>query len=209
MSSESIVERYAFRQLEAPPGGAISTEDVLADAWGEAEQIREQARREGEAAGREAGLEAARAEVQSVVEMMVQALAEVIHMRQELLTALEQDAADLAIRIAEHVLAGALEVQPERIVDVARNALRRANDRRQVVLIVNPLDLEVLGDAVQSLKSELGGIEHCDVQADRRINRGGAILRTEAGEIDVTIDAQIERAREVVAATLKREHDGA
>jgi flagellar assembly protein FliH len=208
MSSERIVT-YAFQQLEAPPGGAISTEDVLADAWGEADRIREQARQDGESEGRAAGLAAARAEVQSVVEMMVQALAEVTQMRQELLTALEHDAADLAIRIAEHVLAGALEVEPERIVDVARNALRRANDRRQVVLIVNPADLEILGDAVQSLKSELGGIEHCDVQSDRRIARGGAILRTDAGEIDVTIDAQIERAREVVAAALKREHDGA
>jgi flagellar assembly protein FliH len=208
MSSERVVT-YAFQQLEAPPGGGISTEDVLADAWGEADRIREQARRDGEAEGREAGLAAARAEVQSVVEMMVQALAEVAQMRQELLIALEQDAADLAIRISEHVLAGALEVEPERIVDVARNALRRANDRRQVVLVVNPADLEILGEAVQSLKSELGGIEHCDVQSDRRIARGGAILRTDAGEIDVTIDAQIGRAREVVAAALKREHDGA
>jgi flagellar assembly protein FliH len=172
MSSERVVT-YAFQQLDAPPGGGISTADVLADAWGEAEQIREQARRDGEAAGREAGLAAARTEVQSVVEMMVQALAEVTEMRQELLTALEQDAADLAIRISEHVLAGALEVQPERIVDVARNALRRANDRRRVVLVVHPADLELLGEAVQSLKSELGGIEHCDVQADRRIARGG------------------------------------
>jgi flagellar assembly protein FliH len=208
MSSEQVVT-YAFQQLEAPPGGGVSTEDVLADAWGAADQIREQAHREGEAAGRQDGLAAARAEVQSVVEMMVQALAEVTQMRQELITALEQDAADLALRIAEHILAGALEVQPERIVEVARNALRRANDRRQVVLVVNPADLEILGEAVQSLKAELGGIEHCDVQADRRIARGGAILRTEAGEIDVTIDAQIGRAREVVAATLKREHDGA
>jgi flagellar assembly protein FliH len=208
MSSERV-STYAFRQLDAPPGGGISTEDVLADAWGEAEQIRERARHEGEAAGREAGLAAARAEVQSVVEMMVQALAEVTEMRQELIIALEQDAADLALRIAEHVLAGALEVQPERIVDVARNALRRANDRRQVVLVVNPGDLEILGDAVQSLKGELGGIEHCDVQSDRRIARGGAILRADAGEIDVSIEAQLERAREVVTETLKREHDGA
>src|SRR5262249_43667520 len=161
----------------------------------------------GEAEGREAGLAAARAEVQSVVEMMVQALAEVTQMRQELITALEQDAADLALRIAEQILAGALEVQPERIADVARNALRRANDRRQVVLVVTPADLEILGEAVQSLKGELGGIEHCDVQSDRRIARGGAILRTDAGEIDVSVEAQVERARELVAETLKREHD--
>jgi flagellar assembly protein FliH len=208
MSSEQV-STYAFRQLEAPPGGGISSADVLADAWGEAERIREQARRDGEAEGRADGLAAARTEVQSVVEMMVQALAEVTHMRQQLIAALEQDAAELSIRIAEHILAAALEVQPERIVDVARNALRRANDRRQVVLVVNPADLEILGEAVHALQAELGGIEHCDVQSDRRIARGGVILRTEAGEIDVSLETQVERAREVVTTTLEREHDGA
>ena len=86
---------------------------------------------------------------------------------------------------------------------MARNALRRVTDRRRVVLLVNPADLELISGSVEGLKGELGGIEHCDVQSDRRIDPGGVILRTEAGEIDVSIDSQLERAREIVAENLQ------
>jgi flagellar assembly protein FliH len=60
---------------------------------------------------------------------------------------------------------------------------------------------------VLRLQSELGGIEHCNVQADRRVGRGGVIARTEAGEIDATIEAQLSRAREIVAAELSDGRD--
>jgi flagellar assembly protein FliH len=201
MSSEQVVS-YAFPQLEAPPGGGSSPGDLLADAWAEAENIRESARQEGHAEGHAAGVAAARAEIDATIGALTGSLEQVEQLREELVTALEHDAAELAFKIAEQVLAGALEVQPDRVVDVARNALRRVTDRRRVILVVNPTDLEIVADAVQPLKAELGGIEHCDVQSDRRIARGGVVLRTEAGEIDVTLDAQLESAREIVAASL-------
>jgi len=197
------VSTYSFQQLEAPAGGAGSASDLLSSAWVEAEQIRERAREAGEAEGRAAGLAGARAEVDSSIAALAAALGEVAQLREQLISQLEHDAAEMALGLSEQVLAGALDVQPERVIDVARNALRRVTDRRRVVLLVNPVDLEVISGAVEQLKGELGGIEHCDVQSDRRIDRGGVILRTEAGEIDVSVEAQLERAREIVAETLQ------
>jgi flagellar assembly protein FliH len=60
---------------------------------------------------------------------------------------------------------------------------------------------------VATLRAELGGIETCDVQSDRRVGRGGVILRTDAGEIDARVETGLERAREIVAATLKGEQN--
>jgi flagellar assembly protein FliH len=87
--------------------------------------------------------------------------------------------------------------------------MRRIADRRHVTLVVNPADLELMQESVLRLQSELGGIEHCNVQADRRVGRGGVIARTEAGEIDATIEAQLARAREIVAAELAGGRRGA
>ena len=74
------------------------------------------------------------------------------------------------------------------MLDVARNALRHLTDRRRVTLVVNPDDLELVGDCVNQLQSELGGIEHLGVQSDRRVARGGAIAHTDAGDIDAGLD---------------------
>ena len=201
---------YAFEQLEPPPPPApvIDVADPVADACAEAARIREQARLDGEAEGRAAGLAQARAEGQQALSALTAALAALQQTRAELLWALEQDAVELSFQLAERILAGVLSAQPERVVDVTRNALRRLTDRHRVTILVNPADLELVSESEQSLRGELGGIEHCDVQADRRIGRGGAVVRTDAGEIDATVQTGLERAREIVAAMLSAEEEG-
>ena len=94
---------------------------------------------------------------------------------EQLVAELEQDAVEMALRLTEQILAGVLSVQPERVLDVARNALRHLTDRRHVTVVVNPEDLELVSECVEQLQSELGGIEHLGVQADRRVARGGAL----------------------------------
>jgi flagellar assembly protein FliH len=197
------VAAYRFRQLETPAGGAVhDVADVLSNAWGQAEKIREDARTAGEAQGRADGLAAAQLAAEPALAALSDALRGVQALREEIVQAVEGDAILLALRLAEEILAGALSVQPERLLDVARLALRHVVDRRHVTLVVNPEDLELIGDAVAGLASELGGIEHCNVQADRRVGRGGVIVRTDAGELDASIEAQLSRAREVVATAL-------
>jgi len=200
------VASYAFHQLDAPPpGSAEEIADVLSAVRAEADRIRDEARAAGEAEGRAAGIAAAQQAAQPALAALAAAAGAVNELRAQLAAEAEQDAVELAIRIAEQILAGAIEVQPERVVDVARNALRHLIDRRHVTLVVNPADLELVSDSVENLTSQLGGIEHLSVQADRRVGRGGAIARTEAGDIDAGLPTQLARAREIAMAALSPE----
>jgi flagellar assembly protein FliH len=199
----SDLTSYAFEPLEEVVHVRTGrAEDILSAAWAEAEKVREHARREGEAAGRAEGLAAAREDAERLLSALAEAAAGLDQAREELVSVLEGQAADLALRIAEQILTAAIDVAPERIVDITRGALRRLTDRHRVTIAVNPLDLELLSAATPALKQELGGIEHVDVQADRRVDRGGALVRTAWGEVDATISAQLESAREIVAAAL-------
>ena len=122
--------------------------------------------------------------------------------REELAETLTAQAGELALLTAEQMIAGAIAAQPERIIDVVRGTLRRIADRHRVTVLVNPTELELLSQSIPSLQAELGGIEHLDVQADRRVARGGAIAQTAQGEIDVSVSAQLQTARELVEAAL-------
>lgn len=198
--SEPPVATYAFRQLDAPPAGTSDgIADVLSAVRAEAEQIRAQAWAAGEAEGRAAGLAAARTDAQPALAALGASLQAIEQAREQLVAELEQDAVEMALRLAEQILAGVVSVQPERVIDVARNALRHLTERRHVTLVVNPDDLELVSECVEHLQSELGGIEHLGVQADRRVARGGAVARTDIGDIDAGIDVQLRRARELVA----------
>jgi flagellar assembly protein FliH len=202
-SSEPIT--YAFPQLESQAHFPSAPEDILSAAWAEAEQVREQARREGEAAGRAEGLADARAQTAQAVAALTEAAAAIEALRTEVVAALESQSAELAFALAEHIIAGALEIAPERVIDVTRGALRRLTERHRVIVVVSPADLELVSHSAPSLQQELGGIDHLDVQADRRIGRGGALVRTEYGELDASIAAQLQTAREIIASGLRGE----
>jgi flagellar assembly protein FliH len=197
---------YAFRQLDAAAADASGgIADVLSAVRAEAEQIRAQAWAAGEVEGRAAGLAAARTDAAPAVAALGASVQAISDLRAQVIAELEADAVELALRLAEQILAGVVSVQPERVLDVARNALRHLTDRRRVTLVVNPDDLELVSDCVAQLQSELGGIEHLGVQSDRRVTRGGAIARTDVGDIDAALDVQLARAREIVAAAFERE----
>ena len=55
-----------------------------------------------------------------------------------------------------------------------------------------------MAHGVRDYITQLGGIESCDVQSERRVSRGGAVVRTAQGEVDATLETKIARAREVL-----------
>jgi flagellar assembly protein FliH len=197
------VTLYAFEQLEPVVAAEpFSVEAAREQARREAEQIREQARAEGFAAGQQAALDAARPGLESALSALNAAVDGVERVRDDAAAQVERDAIELALQLAEKIVAGALAVDSERIVDVVRGALRRLTERRRVTILVHPDDLERVREATDGFVTGLGGIEHCEVQAERRIAPGGAIVRTEEGQIDVTVATQLMRARELVELEL-------
>lgn len=206
MSSQTV-NSYTFRQLESSDNSDRTPADVMARALADAEQIREQARIEGHELGIQQGTEQARAETAAAIAALAEAVRKISDTREELAETLTAQAGELAMLTAEHIIAGAIQAQPQRITDVVRGALRRMSDRHRVTVLVNPDDLDALQQSVSTLQAQLGGIEHLDVQADRRIARAGAIAQTAYGEIDVSINAQLQSARELVAAALAGDED--
>ena len=201
MATQTI-RTYTFRQLENATALDRTPADVMAHALADAEAVRERARAEGHAAGYADGLELARAEAAPLLAALAEAVTTIAATRDELAESLTVQAGELALLTAEQMIAGAIAAEPQRIVDVVRGALRRITDRHRVTVLVNPAELELLSNSIPALQAELGGIEHLDVQADRRVARGGAIAQTVHGEIDVSVSAQLQTARELVQAAL-------
>jgi flagellar assembly protein FliH len=169
---------------EAPAPGAAPTLDA----------VREQAFEEGFAAG----VAQAQSQLDGPAGALSAAAEQLGAMRADAADSVEADAVELALRIAEQALGAAIAADPELVVEAVRGALRRLVERDRVLILVNPDDLELVRDHVSRLVGELGGIEHCEVQAERRVRPGGAIVRTSEGEVDATLETKLARAREVL-----------
>ncbi len=66
--------------------------------------------------------------------------------------ALERRAVELGLALAQKVLAGALSVEPERVLDSVQGALRGIVERERVIVMVNPEDLEIVRGATEELQ---------------------------------------------------------
>ncbi len=200
--SEAAVS-YDLEQLEPsdpPPRDAPAR--LLAQATAEAGRIREAARAEGHAEGHAEGWEEGREEVASCAQALGEALAGVLALREEVAAAVERDAIELGVALAGKILAGSLQARPELVVEVVQGALRRVAGQRTITVLLNPSDLDCVSSALGEARTRAGSADICDLQADQRVEAGGAVVRTAEGEVDVRVETQLERAREVVFAEL-------
>jgi flagellar assembly protein FliH len=197
---------FSFEALEAPAAAPQSGSHAEADAVmaalaaaeADADSLRAQAREEGLREGREEALAALTPALESLAQA-AEAVQADQHARAE---RLERHAVDLALFLAEKVIGGAVAVQPELVIEAVRGALRGIVERERVTVLVHPEDLELVRDAMDGIRATLGGIEHCEVQAERRVSRGGAVVRTPDGDVDARVETKLQRAREVVETAL-------
>ena len=200
---------FSFEALEAPApvmaapgaasdGGPDAVMAALAQAEAEADLLRSAAREEGLREGREEALAA----LAPALEALNQAAEGVQGSQYERAERLEAHAVDLALFLAEKVIGGALAVRPDLVVEAVRGALRGIVERERVTVLVHPDDLELVQESMDAVRASLGGIEHCEVQAERRVSRGGAVVRTPEGDVDARVETKLQRAREVVQAAL-------
>ncbi|MEA2484459.1 MAG: flagellar assembly protein FliH [Thermoleophilaceae bacterium] len=193
----------------APPEPAPSLEQaarnarrLVAAAEAEADRIRDEARAAGRTEGLAAGRAEALAQAAPSLSAAVEALTAVRALEADLAERIEAQAVELALQVAERVVAGTIAVAPERLLDVVRGALRTIIERERVTLLVHPEDLDLMREGVAEVTGALGGIEHIEVQEERRVARGGAILRTRVGEVDARIETKLGRVRSAVEKEL-------
>src|SRR5919107_5449745 len=122
----------------APAGPAVAPSDVLAQAHAEAEQLRAAARAQGYADGRAEGLSEALAVSAAASAALASALEASRAEALALAERLEGDAVELALLLAEKVVAASLDVRPELVLQAVRHALRSVVERERITVLVSP-----------------------------------------------------------------------
>ncbi len=195
---------YPFRlplkrsEEERPDEEAVTKpEELLAQARAEAEEIRRRAYEEGRHEGYREGLAQARAEAEAIRQRARNVLREAEATRRRILDELEPELRELAVEIAEKIVARQLELQPDSIAAVAREALTAVRDRESVVIYVHPSQLLHLQRALPELQALLPENASVRIIGDADLKTGGVLVETERGLVDATVDV---RWRQVLKA---------
>ena len=154
----------------APADQAAAVMDVLAEARAEADSIRRQALEEGYAAGRREALEA----LAPALAALGAATDEVRASQASAAAELERRAVELGLALAPKV-AGRCVVASSPSGCWTRSRARCAGSSSASASSswsTRRISRSCKG-AAEELKATLGGIEHCVIEAERRVGRGG------------------------------------
>ncbi|HKV68773.1 MAG TPA: FliH/SctL family protein, partial [Gaiellales bacterium] len=175
-----MAEVFEFTALERPAflvEDSASAEERAAARQAEAQHL-------GHQEGLERGMAEARMRVEQALEAVAAAERALAEMHDRYVADAEAAAVDLAFQIAEKVIGTTIATDREAVLGVVSGALLRTTDRDHLVLEVNPGDFELVRDSAAALAARLGGINRMEVVSERRVEAGGCVVRTEAGEID-------------------------
>jgi flagellar assembly protein FliH len=175
----------------------LKAAQIVVEAQKQAEAVRRKAEQEGKDAALRAVERVLEEKVAKRMETLLPALAQVVRdladARQAWLQQWERAVVRLGCAIAERITRQMVERTPEITVELAREALEMAAGSPHVEIQLNPADLESLGNQVDRLIKEFGGIATAQVVGDPAIAHGGCRIQTRHGTIDQQFSAQLAR----------------
>ncbi|MBN1960807.1 MAG: flagellar assembly protein FliH [Deltaproteobacteria bacterium] len=175
-----VIEARSEGQLIRERAEAEATE-IREQAQQDAHELKEQARNEGYKEGCDKGA----AELSQIVAESSRRLQQI---EEQAIAQLR----DLALTIARKIIGCELELRPEVVVDIIKQALSdKARQRRELVLRVNPDDLAVVREHRAELLEVLSRAKEIAIREDPNVARYGVVIETDAGIIDAQLETQL------------------
>jgi flagellar biosynthesis/type III secretory pathway protein FliH len=192
--------------------------DILREAQERAQAIVDEARAEAERLLSEAEAsiqqqtqQAKEAAAQAVARQQEAALRELWETLEGALSAefdrrwadLEQEAGKLCLDLAESVLRQKLAEDDEVVLRTVRAGLATMPGVREVTVRVSPQEERRVRDIAAELLAELPGTVELTITGDATVGRGGALVQSSHGEVDLRLESQLARLRAAAEGALQ------
>lgn len=173
-------------------------EQIVAEARAEKEAVLAEAREYGFQQGYEEGLAAGKEEAQKLRREAEEVLQQARMWYRQTVAENEEKIIDLAVAIASKLLHVQLELSPQQINIIAQEALQKVRGGKNYVIYAHPRDAEILRSHKDMLLQDLPEEISLRVIADKGLTPGGCLVDTEEGQIEVTIEGQLDRVKQVL-----------
>lgn len=184
-------EEKALKLIDEAKRNAAGIERASREkAVEEAERIKNEAAREGFEEGKKEALAKAAADASSIRDQARSVLRQAEEVRRQTIESLESDIVKLAIEMTEKILSAKLKLDPRVVVEIAKEAIGMLHNRDQVVLYVNPSDVDLYEEKRDDLTKTLSPKGELIIIRDPAIKAGGCIAETENGRVDATLDSR-------------------
>lgn len=176
------------------PGGetkAVKTEPVKEPAI-DLEAVRKEAYTKGKKEGR---LEAEK-ELHTAAQALAGALEKVSRLRESLLSRSKEDMVRLVMGVVKRVIQTEVMEKEDIITRTIARALKAAVQYDEYYIHIHPDDLRVVTEKEPLFLASMKGLENIQFIVDENISRGGCLAESKAGDVDATMETQLDEIYE-------------
>jgi flagellar assembly protein FliH len=189
---EVVGEVEAVEEIEEPPPPP-DFEALKAAAW-----------TEGFQQGYDEGLRLASEEQREISTRLAALLHDLAADNETLIRSLETQVVELALSVAEKVIAREATVDPEIVLNVARAALSEVHDATELRIRANPEDVALLEMRWREMLPR-SVAEKSELIADELVERGGVVVETRIGYADSQLKTRLNQVVTTFQAVLDGE----
>ncbi|HYK88133.1 MAG TPA: FliH/SctL family protein [Acidobacteriota bacterium] len=185
----------SFKEEAAPEEPGVPSLDVA--------QVEKTAYENGFRQGEKAGMEIAEKKVEAIMRRYSDTLMELGRLRAELYEQVEGEVVKLALEVAKKIVHREVQADKEIIQTLVRIALSHVAEKTAVTVHLHPTDYNFILERKAELSQSDHGVREVALLADRSIERGGCLVKTECGDIDARIEEEFREVERGFSEGLK------
>jgi flagellar biosynthesis/type III secretory pathway protein FliH len=190
-----------------PLGVCGGEKDALKTVEEKTAVLEQEAYEKGFAQGEKDGFELGEKRAIKVTENIEKIFEGLKSLKLDMLKQYEKEILDLIFSIAEKVVHHQINSKEESVKDAIFKALNLVVEKSQVVFRVNPDDYDLVEKLRPELFSKHNDLKSITVNSDPCISRGGCLLETVNGDVDATVETQLETIYQCLTSTFAERED--
>jgi len=150
------------------------------------------AKEEAYAKGKKEGRAEAEKKFQTAARSLASALDEISSLRASVLERSREDMLRLVMAVARQVIRTEARENRDVIAKTIAHALEAAVPSEDYYVRIHPADMEAVLENKPLFLASMKGLQNIHFTPDESVSRGGAVAESRAGDVDATIESQLE-----------------
>lgn len=174
-------------------GKQKGAEEIIREAQEKAVRLEQEGYEKGFSQGEKDGFEFGEKQSKKIVENLEKFFDEIGNLKHEILKQYEKEILSLIFAVAEKIVHHEVRSEVSTVKDVIFHALETAMEKNKVIFNVNPEDYDYVEKIKPELFNKYKEIKSIIVTPDPSVSKGGCFLETPYGDIDATLESQMEK----------------
>jgi flagellar assembly protein FliH len=179
--------------------------DILRVAREKAAAIEQDAYAKGFEQGEKDGFDYGQQKVTKVIDKIENILLEMTQAKHTLIKQGEKDLLDIVFSISRKVVHTQISIDCDAVREAVLDAMDHAADKSRLTVRINPGDHQYIEGIKPEFFKRFQQINQINITSDPSINRGGCLVETPYGNVDATVDTQLDQIREALESTYRLE----